>query len=85
MSIWNNKTALQAADERRARLRKKGKRIAFDCMNLKCSGFSGERGVCALGNKLSLSPDGSVDIRLILNGVTPTVCKNCLFFLPDND
>ena len=82
MDIWHDKLFLEEASKRRDKFRKAGKQLAFDCMHLKCTGA---RGVCDVGEKLSLSKDGSIDIRLILNGITPTVCKECKAFNPDTD
>lgn len=82
MSIWDTEQLLKDAEARRAELRAKGKRLAFDCMNLKCKG---ERGYCSLGRKLSNSKDCSIDMRIVLNGSTPYVCKVCTEFNPDED
>jgi len=82
MSIWDNEKALKEAEERRGVLRAKGKRLAFDCLNLKCHG---ERGSCSKGHSLSKSQDGSVDMRIILNGITPNACRDCKEFSCDED
>ena len=82
MSIWDDEVALKDGEKRREHLRAKGKRLAFDCMELKCKG---ERGFCRLGKKLSKSKDCSVDMRIILNGTTPEACKKCTQFNPDED
>mgnify|MGYP001572044563 CR=1 FL=1 len=51
-----------------------GKRLAFDCMELK---EKGNRAICSKGYSLGRADDRSVPLVFILRGNTPEVCKEC--------
>jgi hypothetical protein len=69
-------------ERRRAKYKAEGKRLAYDCLNLKTDG---NRCSCSKGKRLSLSKEGTVDIRLILAGITPAICLECPDFVSDDD
>jgi hypothetical protein len=69
-------------EQRRAKYKAEGKRLAYDCFNLK---RKGNRCFCSKGKRLSLSKEGTIDVRLILAGVTPPICLECPDFFPDDD
>jgi hypothetical protein len=70
-------------ERRRAKYKAEGKRLAYDCFNLKTT--KGNRCFCSKGRRLSLTKDGTIDLRLILAGITPNVCLECPDFLSDDD
>ena len=80
ITIWDKEDALALLEGRREKWRSEGKRLAFDCLNLRTDG---ERCRCSQGKRLSLAKDGSVDVRLILVGITPAICLECPEFNPD--
>ena len=49
-------------------------REVVGCVHLKCVPTKCR---CSLGKKLGLAQDGSMDVRSILQGATPEVCKGC--------
>lgn len=65
------------SEELRDSRRKRYGRIAFDCFNLK---ERDGRAFCIKGHYLGWSEDGTIDLKLILKGITPSACKSCLDF-----
>ena len=74
MNIWNDTQLLDKLDAVRSGLRLKGKRLTFDCLNLKCRG---ERVHCAKGKLLGQARDGSLALITVLRGMTSGACVNC--------
>jgi len=77
MSIWDNQDLLEELEKRRGYLRARGRRLTFDCLNLKCRD---ERAYCSRGYCLRISGDGGLTLMTVLRGVTSSVCKNCKEF-----
>ena len=76
MSIWYQAVKLNKLELLRDERRKRSKRIAFDCYNLKAVG---DRACCSKGKHLGRIDD-SFSLESILAGITPSVCKNCHSF-----
>ena len=71
-SIWDNKEGLEKLESIRDSLRANGKRLSFDCFNLKCQG---DRAVCSEGKMNS-----SRLLVSILRGRTYDACRGCQVF-----
>ena len=56
--------------------------IAFDCFN--CHYRNG-RAVCVRARRLYTSADGSLALRSVLRGFTPSVCRSCAEFETEAD
>ena len=78
MSIWCNFEFLDKAAELRGKLRLKGRRLAFDCVNMRA--MPPDRAHCSEGYRVGRAQDGSTPVATILLGATPTVCKDCTEF-----
>lgn len=80
MSIWDDKELLEELEKKRDSLRAKGKRLTFDCLNLRCRG---KRAHCSKGYSLSIAKDGGLNLLIVLKGVTASICKNCRDFITE--
>lgn len=77
MDIWSDKILLEDLEELRNNRRGIGKRLTFDCMELRCSG---DRVYCARGKDLSTYRGGTLALITVLRGVTSPVCINCQYY-----
>jgi len=76
-TIWDNKKILERLELLRDKMRKEGKRLTFDCLNLK---HKGDRAYCSLGKRLTMCNDGTIALVTVLRGYTSGTCKECLDF-----
>ena len=82
MSIWDNLGLLEELERKRNSLRAGGKRLTFDCLNLKCSG---DKAVCSEGWRLSLASDGALTLLTVLKGISSGSCKDCKDFITEEE
>lgn len=78
--IWDNQQLLGELEKKRESLRAEGKRLTFDCLNLKCVD---DRAYCSKGHHLGLAKDGSLFLLAVLRGIAPTACSKCKSFVTE--
>ncbi len=79
-NIWNSQALLSELEIKRDDLKLDGRRLTFDCLNLKCNG---DRAYCSIGKRLGQPKDSSLALITILRGVSCSVCKDCEDFITD--
>lgn len=79
-NIWDDAETLAKLEKERDLRRSDGKRLTFDCLNLKCKG---DRAYCSKGMRLGQSKDGSMFLVTVLKGITSGACKSCFDFFTE--
>jgi hypothetical protein len=79
MNIWDDTKALDRMEAQRDIARAQGKRLSYDCFNLKCRGDT-DRVYCSRGKLLGQSKDGTLLLVSVLRGMTSGACKDCKDF-----
>ena len=82
MNIWNDLKLLERLENQRAIKRQSSIRLTFDCLNLK---HRGDRAFCSKGIMLGQAKDGSLSLLAVLKGVISSSCKECKYFVSDED
>ena len=82
MNIWDNLELLKKLESQRATKRQSSIRLTFDCLNLK---HRGNRAFCSRGVMLGQAKDGSLSLMAVLEGIASGSCKECKYFVSDED
>jgi len=82
MNIWDDLELLEKLESQRATKRQSSIRLTFDCLNLK---HRGNRAFCSRGVMLGQAKDGSLSLLAVLKGVISSSCKECKYFVSDED
>ena len=81
---WRDVGAMDRYDREREFHRRRYQRITYDCIYARPCGNN--RVKCTRGKILSrLSNDGTVYLLFVIRGRTSFACKNCRYFVPNNN
>ena len=82
MNIWDDLELLEKLDSQRIINRQSSIRLTYDCLNLK---HRGNRAFCSKGVMLGQAKDGSLSLMAVLKGIASGSCKECKYFVSDED
>ena len=82
MNIWDDLELLEKLDSQRIIKRQSSIRLTYDCLNLK---HKGNRAFCSKGIMLGQAKDGSLSLLAVLGGIASGSCKECKYFVSDED